>query len=107
MDNECLICNNNIQHNQLPTTKCGHIFHYDCIKKWVDDFHEYPICLTKIDKIYSRGNILNHDGPTGTTGFTGPTGTIDTTITIDTNDTIGITGNLVTSIFTRLRQFFI
>ena len=46
---ECSICLNDITKYNKKTLECGHIFHYNCIKEWIDKSHnniyyQCPLC---------------------------------------------------------------
>lgn len=44
---ECSICLNSIFRNDM-VTKCGHVFHERCIKKWLENHTTCPLCRTQI-----------------------------------------------------------
>jgi len=57
LNNDCTICrcslNSNSLYNQekgidsiIKKGLCGHVFHYECIKPWVDKNKYCPICST-------------------------------------------------------------
>ncbi len=41
---ECSICLNNIKTYYNGVLPCGHIFHTDCILKWIDRSNTCPMC---------------------------------------------------------------
>ena len=46
---ECIICLDKIKRNSVITKlKCGHIFHHNCLHKWVNTKNSCPICRDKI-----------------------------------------------------------
>ena len=61
---QCSICHELIQADQTMTrTKCGHFFHYRCLKKWKRSrqamSHTCPECRTEISK--KRKHSEDHD----------------------------------------------
>ena len=50
--NECLICIENFEEDEdIIKIKCNHIFHKDCIRKWLcNESNKCPICRIEIDK---------------------------------------------------------
>jgi hypothetical protein len=51
-DNKCLICIDDfVIEDNIVKTKCCHLFHYDCLKKWLcDESNKCPVCRIEIDK---------------------------------------------------------
>jgi hypothetical protein len=51
-DNKCLICIDDfIEEDDIVKTKCCHLFHYNCLKKWLcDESNKCPVCRIEIDK---------------------------------------------------------
>ena len=51
-DNKCLICIDDfIEEDNIVKTKCCHLFHYDCLKKWLCyESNKCPVCRIEIDK---------------------------------------------------------
>ena len=50
----CSICLNNLKSSIFLKSRCGHQYHLDCMKKWMEQKSECPICrkiLPKIDDI--------------------------------------------------------
>ena len=45
----CSICLEKINNNDIKnaTLECGHIFHSDCILKWIENKSNCPICRAK------------------------------------------------------------
>jgi hypothetical protein len=41
---ECSICLTNIETSDKITTPCNHIFHNECLTKWLKIAHICPIC---------------------------------------------------------------
>ncbi|KAF2317165.1 hypothetical protein GH714_013048 [Hevea brasiliensis] len=47
-DEKCCICQENYADNEdLGKLDCGHYFHFDCIKQWLIQKNNYPICKRK------------------------------------------------------------
>ena len=46
MNFECNICSSN-EPKSLTIINCNHLFHTECIKRWLDRIEQYPICRTK------------------------------------------------------------
>lgn len=57
---QCSICFDNINYQDLFTTQCGHIFHYSCIHSWVIRNNNCPICRKQYiigsEKLTSNSN---------------------------------------------------
>lgn len=64
---DCVICFNQITKYNQKTLKCGHRFHFQCIKDWIefshkDIFYSCPTCRhtnISINKKY-RNNVIYH-----------------------------------------------
>ena len=42
---QCLVCLQNIEYNNYTgSLQCSHIFHYECIRKWIRVSGSCPIC---------------------------------------------------------------
>ena len=55
---ECTICLNGYKENETKqTTKCTHIFHEECIIKWLSTNNSCPLCRTKLKTINNIDNI--------------------------------------------------
>ena len=48
----CSICLDNLKFSDqnISVLKCGHIFHHDCLKSWIQIRHTCPDCRRIIDK---------------------------------------------------------
>jgi len=88
---ECSICYQNYKRKKAVKLPCDHIFHDECIKKWIDDKNTCPLCRDCImecgncngkRRIYEehesvvipiehRGNILNRNPTFGVFGIYG------------------------------------
>ncbi|KAI1713706.1 ring finger domain-containing protein [Ditylenchus destructor] len=48
MNPSCSICRDSLDEvDQCCLVKCGHVFHFDCVKKWLRIKGECPTCRTK------------------------------------------------------------
>ena len=47
---DCPICLNTVNKTQQHTLSCGHVFHTECISKWVKDNMNCPMCR-KVSRI--------------------------------------------------------
>ena len=54
--NECIICFENLYDFNISVLKCGHFFHYKCIKKWSEKNNICPLCNTNIIIDHILGN---------------------------------------------------
>ena len=43
----CCVCHTKMQ-DKMVSAKCGHMFHEECIKKWLQTKGECPNCKTKL-----------------------------------------------------------
>jgi hypothetical protein len=34
---------------QVQELHCGHLFHYECVERWIEESHTCPICRTLTD----------------------------------------------------------
>ena len=48
-EGECSICLEVINRMEIPSCmmKCNHVFHFDCIKEWIEQNSSCPLCRTK------------------------------------------------------------
>ena len=47
-DNDCSICYNNYNEYKPSKLKCNHVFHTECISKWLNTSHTCPLCRQSI-----------------------------------------------------------
>ncbi len=47
MDNTCIICLEEIK--KAKKLNCGHIFHLNCLRRWLEQNVQCPTCRTKIE----------------------------------------------------------
>ena len=46
---ECIICLNIFKNgDKISTLPCQHIFHYNCLKKWIYEKRSCPLCKAEI-----------------------------------------------------------
>jgi len=45
---DCSICLKSMYCNDLVKTECGHLFHKDCLKIWLDKKDTCPLCRATI-----------------------------------------------------------
>jgi hypothetical protein len=51
-ENECSICINTYEVGDVfITTKCKHMFHYECLQQWVSDHSECPNCRCDLSNV--------------------------------------------------------
>ncbi|KAL5252817.1 hypothetical protein ACHWQZ_G015551 [Mnemiopsis leidyi] len=43
----CLICKDNMT-SDINSTRCGHVFHGDCVKRWLENSNICPVCRAEI-----------------------------------------------------------
>ena len=55
-NNTCIICFDAISHNDKHFLHCGHQFHCKCIKQWLAQSHDCPIC-----KSPAKGRCVDDD----------------------------------------------
>tara|TARA_B110000967_G_C18737896_1_gene486137 strand:+ start:15 stop:383 length:369 start_codon:yes stop_codon:yes gene_type:complete len=55
---ECSICFDTIV-DETKLNKCGHTFHYDCIKEWFDINQTCPICREDTSPQFIQKNLNN------------------------------------------------
>jgi hypothetical protein len=48
MENECSICLDKIDNNNLYTSLCGHSFHSTCLNTWFKKDNRCPLCRTQL-----------------------------------------------------------
>ena len=60
-DNICVICIDNIDITDSDTTQidCNHIFHKDCIDKWLNINKKCPVCIRNI--VDYKSTIVKND----------------------------------------------
>jgi len=69
---QCPICQENIQKEDAIVTKCGHLFHYNCLKTWFCSSREInlkscPSCRAKLvenitEEVYELNEKLKNSG---------------------------------------------
>jgi len=71
MNQECVICKNDITQFNCKTLNCGHYFHSDCINQWIHTFqynnqlilhYKCPLCryeCLKLKEKYSFNNYIH------------------------------------------------
>ena len=57
---ECSICYELIDTNNNQILKCNHVFHKECINKWLKKNNKCPICRKIIIYNYKRIGIYNN-----------------------------------------------
>ena len=70
-DNSCTICLealNNLEHSinssgesALGLLKCGHIFHFECIWRWLRAHFNCPVCRTRANMSLDDINVISMD----------------------------------------------
>lgn len=50
-ENECSICLENIEEDSKKIVKCGHMFHTECISKWLEAHDKCPLCIQTIIEV--------------------------------------------------------
>lgn len=56
---ECSICFNNIKSYHNGILPCGHMFHSDCILKWIERSSTCPLCRQSLKwTLINEKNIL-------------------------------------------------
>jgi len=47
--NKCIIClDEYLDNDNLSVMKCQHVFHHNCLRKWLNEIPNCPICRTDI-----------------------------------------------------------
>lgn len=53
MDNECIICFDNLNKYDFCILSCNHKYHYHCLKKWIENKNTLtkicPICENNVE----------------------------------------------------------
>ncbi|CAH1448963.1 unnamed protein product [Lactuca virosa] len=60
----CIVCMEGFQSSckSNKQASCGHIYHFDCITKWLSLHNSCPLCRCKLSghqKSYPEGNLLD------------------------------------------------
>lgn len=53
---DCSICHDNFKENAFKLS-CGHYFHYDCLKNWIDKKNSCPLCRLELLSDQNRENL--------------------------------------------------
>jgi hypothetical protein len=53
MQSECTICLLDYKEETKKTTECNHIFHQECLDKWLQTNYTCPLCRTELKSINS------------------------------------------------------
>ena len=57
---ECPICLENCNHTNITKTACNHVFHKDCLAKWLRMNNKCPMCKCMLySKIYCSSESTN------------------------------------------------
>ena len=59
IDNTCIICLEEIK--QAKKLKCGHIFHLNCLRRWLETNVQCPTCRDKIELEAVAGNQVQRE----------------------------------------------
>ena len=65
---ECTICKNQLTSQMASLQKCGHVFHYNCIEKYIKSSQKCPMCKIKcnaqdiIKIVYNLEDIEENEG---------------------------------------------
>ncbi|XP_072933577.1 uncharacterized protein [Epargyreus clarus] len=60
----CVICSEVINQNEdIHATKCGHIFHYQCLVQWIDISHTCPQCRNPVTRYCTFRLYLTMENP--------------------------------------------
>ncbi|KAG5883429.1 hypothetical protein JTB14_005640 [Gonioctena quinquepunctata] len=51
----CSICLGHLNKKTVEALECAHIFHQTCIRKWLREKRQCPICLMKVS--YNKNNF--------------------------------------------------
>ena len=46
---DCSICCENLISGHTQELHCGHLFHHECIERWIEESHTCPICRSLTD----------------------------------------------------------
>ena len=46
---DCSICYDKLVSKQVQELHCGHLFHHECVERWIEESHTCPICRTLTD----------------------------------------------------------
>ena len=57
-ENECSICLENIEEGSKKIVRCGHIFHGECIGKWLEDHDKCPLCIQTIVDVEEKNKDI-------------------------------------------------
>ena len=61
MPNECIICLLNYTEETKKITECNHIFHQECLERWLQENTSCPLCRSELkpkNNVYSPINSL-------------------------------------------------
>jgi hypothetical protein len=57
-ENECSICLENIEESSKKIVRCGHIFHGECIGKWLEGHDKCPLCIQTIVEVEEKNKDI-------------------------------------------------
>lgn len=49
VDRTCIVCREEMHFPQAKKLPCGHIFHFDCLRSWLEDNTTCPTCRTPVE----------------------------------------------------------
>ncbi|EKX31973.1 HRD1-like protein [Guillardia theta CCMP2712] len=49
MDHTCIICREEMQPPHAKKLPCGHIFHFDCLRSWLEEHSQCPTCRMQVE----------------------------------------------------------
>lgn len=49
---ECPICYETVQNSYATVTPCSHLFHYDCLLRWLKTHHFCPYCMVSLQPFF-------------------------------------------------------
>eukprot|EP00286_Rhodomonas_abbreviata_P018742 CAMPEP_0181301132 /NCGR_PEP_ID=MMETSP1101-20121128/7259_1 /TAXON_ID=46948 /ORGANISM="Rhodomonas abbreviata, Strain Caron Lab Isolate" /LENGTH=336 /DNA_ID=CAMNT_0023406413 /DNA_START=442 /DNA_END=1448 /DNA_ORIENTATION=+ len=49
IDRTCIICREEMQHDHAKKLPCDHVFHFDCLRSWLEENNTCPTCRTPVE----------------------------------------------------------
>ena len=74
IDNTCIVCREEMQFPHAKKLPCGHIFHFDCLRSWLEENTTCPTCRNpvEVDAPHTHAHAHQHPHPAAAAAAAAP-----------------------------------